>query len=219
MGLSVSCQNPLLDLQKLGNSADFGVAVQGSVDAAKKFSYHAMVGNGTGTSGEIDQDKKVYLSLTARPVKGMVAEAYADFENREGKKDRYTLQGFLAYQVDTFRLGAQVANQTRKQGEGKDNVNLFGVSAFGAAQLIEQKVWALARFDRMFDPNPDGERIAYTPYVATAKSNTIILGIDWTPIKDVHIIPNLFLVFYDAPDKADKPNTDVMPRLTLYYIY
>jgi hypothetical protein len=71
----------------------------------------------------------------------------------------------------------------------------------------------------MFDPNPDGAGIAYTPYAATAKSNTVILGIDWTPLKDVHIIPNLFLVFYDKPDKGDKPNTDVMPRLTLYYSY
>ncbi len=214
-----SVEKTLLDLQKLGNATDFGVAVQGNLDAAKKFSYHAMVGNGTGINGEIDKDKTVYLSLTARPVKGVIAEAYADFDKREESKDRYTLQGFLAYQGDTFRVGAQVANQTRKQGEGKENLNLLGVSAFGAAQLIEKKVWALARFDRMFDPNPDGERIAYTPYDKMAKSNTIIFGVDWTPIKDVHIIPNLFLVFYDKPDKGDKPNTDVMPRLTLYYSY
>ncbi len=214
-----SVEKTLLDLQKLGNATDFGVAVQGSLDAAKKFSYHAMVGNGTGINGEIDKDKTVYLSLTARPVKGVIAEAYADFDKREESKDRYTVQGFLAYQVDTFRVGAQVANQTRKQGEGKDNLNLLGVSAFGAAQLIEQKVWALARFDRMFDPNPDGERIAYTPYAATAKSNTVIFGVDWTPIKDVHVIPNLFFVFYDKPDKGDKPNTEVMPRVTLYYLY
>ena len=214
-----SVAKTLLDLQKLGNSTDFGVAVQGNLDAAKKLSYHAMVGNGTGTSGEIDKDKTVYLSLTARPVKGVIAEAYADFDKREESKDRYTVQGFLAYQVDTFRVGAQVPNQTRKQGAGKENLNLLEVSAFGAAQLIEKKVWALAQFDRMFDPNPDGESIAYTPYAATAKSNTVILGIDWTPLKEVHIIPNLFLVFYDAPDKGDKPNADVMPRVTLYYIY
>jgi len=214
-----SVAKTLLDLQKLGNSTDFGVAVQGNLDAAKKLSYHAMVGNGTGTSGEIDKDKTVYLSLTARPVKGVIAEAYADFDKREESKDRYTVQGFLAYQVDTFRVGAQVPNQTRKQGAGKENLNLLEVSAFGAAQLIEKKVWALAQFDRMFDPNPDGESIAYTPYAATAKSNTVILGIDWTPLKEVLIIPNLFLVFYDAPDKGDKPNADVMPRVTLYYIY
>ena len=214
-----SVAKTLLDLQKLGSSTDFAGAVQGSFDSAKKLSYHVMVGNGNSTSGETDDNKKVYASLTARPVKGLIAEAYADFESRDDDKNRYVLQGFLACEHEKFRIGAQVANQTRQQGEGVDDVNLLAGSIFGAAQVVEKKVWALVRFDRMFDPNPDGEKIAYTPYDATVESNTLIVGIDWTPIKDVHIIPNLFLVFYDEPETGDKPDTDIMPRVTLYYKY
>ena len=214
-----SVAKTLLDLQKIGGSTDFAVAVQGSFDADKKLSYHVMIGNGTGTSGEIDQDKKAYFALTARPVKGVIAEIYGDFETSEADEERYTVQGFLAYQHEKFRIGAHVANQTRKQGEGVDNLNILAGSVFGAAQIVEKKVWALARFDRMFDPNPSGEKIAYTPYDKTAKSNMVIVGIDWTPIKDVHIIPNLFLVFYDKPEIGEAPDTDIMPRLTLYYKY
>jgi hypothetical protein len=214
-----------LDLYKMGDSTDFGIAVQGSVDAAKKLNYNVMVGNGSNVSGETDKDKRAYLALTAKPIKGLTVEAYGDFEKREEKtkdnkienKDRYTVQGFAAYQQDTFRVGAQFANQTRKQGEGKEDLNLAVFSAFGAAQVIKDKVWVLARFDKMLDANPEGDKIAYTPYDKTAASNTVIVGIDWRPLKDVQVIPNLFLTFYDKPEKGDKPGADIMPRLTLYY--
>ena len=214
-----SVAKTLLDLQKIGSSTDFGVAVKGTLDEAKKISYHAMVGNGSSTSSETNQQKRAYLSLTARPADGVIVEAYGDWDNKADDKDRITVQGFLAYQQETFRVGVQAANQTRKQGEGEDDVNLLAGSAFGAVQMVEKKLWAFGRLDRMFDPNPDGGKIAYTPYDATAASNTVIAGLDWTPIKNVHIIPNVFLVLYDDPDAGDKPDTDIMPRLTVYYRY
>ena len=209
----------LLDLQKLGSSTDFAAAVQGSFDSAKKLSYHVMVGNGNSTSAETDDDKKLYASLTARPVEGVIVEAYADFESRDEDKNRYVLQGLVAYQGDKFRIGAQIANQTRQQGEGPDDLDIMAGSVFGAAQIIEKKVWAFARFDRMFDPNPDAAGISYIPFDETAESNTIIAGLDWTPIKDVHIMPNLVAVFYDEPDTGDKPDETIMPRLTVYFKY
>lgn len=209
----------LLDLQKLAGSTDFGAAVKGNIDAEKKLSYHLMVANGMGTSGEIDQNKKVYLSVAARPISGVVAEVYADVGDTEGGLNQRTVQGFLGYQHDIFRLGVQAANQTREQDDNAEDLNLTGISVFAAAQITENRVWGFARFDRMFSANPDGERISYTPYSDTAKSNTIIIGLDWTVIKDLNIIPNLFLVFYDQPGAGDKPNTDIMPRLTAFFRY
>ena len=207
----------LLDLQKLAGSTDFGAAIKGNVDAGKKLSYHLMIANGMGTSGEIDHNKKVYLSMAARPIKSVVAEAYVDVGDTEGGHNQRTLQGFLGYQRDIFRIGLQAAYQTREQDDNTDNLNLSGISVFAAAQIMTNRIWGFARFDRMFSANPDGERISYTPYSDTAKSNTIIVGLDWKVIKDLNIIPNLFLVFYDKPDAGDKPNTDIMPRLTAFF--
>jgi hypothetical protein len=207
----------LLDLQKLASSTDFGVAIKGDVDAGKKLSYHLMIANGMGTSGEIDHNKKVYLSMAARPINGVVAEAYVDVGDSEGGHNQRTLQGFLGYRRDIFRLGAQAAYQNRKQNDNGDNLELVGISVFTATRIVAKKVWGFARFDRMFSANPDAERISYTPYSNTAKSNTIIIGFDWKVIKDLNIIPNLFLVFYDQADTGDKPDTDIMPRLTAYF--
>ena len=158
-------------------STDFGAAVKGNIDAEKKLSYHLMVANGMGTSGEIDQNKKVYLSVAARPISGIVAEVYADVGDTEGGLNQRTVQGFLGYQHDIFRLGVQAANQTREQDDIAEDLNLSGISVFAAAQITENTVWGFARFDRMFSANPDGERISYTPFSDTAKSNTIIIGL------------------------------------------
>jgi hypothetical protein len=176
-----------------------------------------MVGNGTGTGSENNEDKKFYLSAALRPVEGVVIEGYVDFENRDLDQDRITTQGFIGYQQKRFRIGGQFVHQIRQQGKGKEDVTIQGLSVFGAVALQPKKVWILARFDQMLDANPSGPKIAYIPYSDAAKSNTIIAGVDWSPAKDVHIIPNLFLVIYDEPDQGEKPDSDLMPRLTVYY--
>ncbi len=128
-----------LDLQKMASSADFGVSIQGDLDTSKKISYHLMVSNGMGTSAEIDQNKKVSLSLAARPVEGIILEGYVDLENAKDRDTRHILQGFLGYQQEQFRFGIQLANQTRRQKDA-DDLNILAGSVFGAVKLIEKKV-------------------------------------------------------------------------------
>ena len=74
-------------------------------------------------------------------------------------------------------------------------------------------MWAFARFDRLFNPNPDAKRISYIPFDNTAKPNMILVGLDWSPIEAFHIMPNFVFVFYDEPDNSAKPEETIMPRL------
>ncbi len=208
-----SVAKTVVDLHKMGSGSDFGIALQGDLDKSKKVSYHLTFANGMGTSAEIDDNKKIAFSLAAKPVKGIIVEGYADLENAADRGRWYTLQGLLGYQQKQFRLGVQLANQTRQ----KDDLNLLASSVFGAAQLIENKVWAFARFDRLFDPNPSGKRIAYIPFEDTAAPNMILVGLDWTPIEAFHIMPNLAFVFYDEPDNSTKPDAAITPRLTAFF--
>lgn len=212
-----SVEKTPLDLQRLGGSRDFGVAFQGAFDPNKKLSYHLMIGNGSDTGSEVDKDKKVYLSLTAAPIKGLTVEAYADWEGRPAGKDRYAFQGFVSYERPAFRAGAQIAQQTRKSGTSAPDARLEIASLFVAGRLVP-KAWALARFDRMFDPNPEGDKIPYIPFAKNARSNLFLLGVDLTPVKDVHIIPNVEAVFYDD-ETGPKPKNDLIPRLTFYYTF
>ncbi|MCG9132951.1 hypothetical protein J5I95_14835 [Candidatus Poribacteria bacterium] len=213
-----SVAKTVLDLQKMGSSADFGVALQGDIDASNLISYHLMIANGTGTRAEIDKNKKISFSLAAKPITGVTLEGYIDRENAADLGKWHTLQGFLGYQQERFRFGIQLANQTRQQAD-VDTLNILASSVFGAVQLLEKKVWAFARFDRLFDPNPNAETIPYIPFDNTARSNMILVGLDWAPTEAVHIIPNLIFVFYDKPDNIDKPDETIMPRLTVFFTF
>ena len=211
-----SVARTLIDMHKMGNGSDFGVAVKGNIDKSKKVSYHLIFANGMSTSAEIDGNKKVALSLAVKPLKGFIAEGYADLENAVDRGRWYTLQGFLGYQGAQFRVGVQLANQTR-QPEDAEERNILVSSAFGSTQLIEKKVWAFARFDRLFDPTPSAKKIVYIPFDDTAAPNMILVGLDWTPIEALHITPNLVFVFYDEPDSGAKPDATIMPRLTAFF--
>ena len=154
-----SVEKTSLDLQKLGSSRDFGLSLGGALGSGKKLHYHFMVGNGSGTGSETNKDKKIYLSLAVKPVKGLTVEVYGDWENRPGDTDRSTVQVLTGYEAEAGRFGLQFGRQTRKGGPGTSNLNLEILSLFGAG-IFTEKVWGFVRFDRMFDKNPDGNKIS-----------------------------------------------------------
>jgi len=210
-----SVEKTPLDLQKFGSSRDFGIAFKGALDSDKHINYHLQIGNGSSNGSENNDGKKVALSLSGKTDGGLVAEGYSDFEERPGNTNRYTLQGFAGYDNKSFRVGLQFAHQVR-QVEGADDMTLQIASVFAAARLSE-KVWWYARVDRQLDPNPDGAKISYLPFDPTAKSTLIIGGLDFRPIKDVHLMPNIELITYGDAPAGSSPDTDVVPRFSFYY--
>ena len=205
-----SVAKTLLDMQKMGGSTDFGIALQGVVDEDKKLLYYLMVANGGGTSAETNNDKRIYLAVTGKPADGISAQAYGDYD-----KDKTTLQGFLAYQQDTFRVGVQAVHQILN--EEPEDVTIQGFSLFGAAQVVEKKLWALGRVDRLTDASPGGEKMAYTQLSGDATPTELILGLDWVPENDWHVISNVFVALYDKPaGAATSPDTVPQPRRTIY---
>ncbi|MFQ5650809.1 MAG: hypothetical protein ACE5IY_12775 [bacterium] len=204
-----------LDLQKFGSSRDFGLALKGSLDSGKRLNYHLMVGNGSSNGSENNDGKKVMLALRGKPGSGLIVEGYVDFEERPGKTNRYTLQGFAGYETATFRIGVQIAHQNR-QVAGGDDLQLQIGSIFAAARL-SSKTWTYVRVDRQFDPNPDGAKISYLPFDSSAKSTFLLAGLDFRPHKNVHLMPNVEVVLYDENNLGASPDTDFMPRLSYYY--
>ncbi len=209
-------EKTLVDLHGLGSSRDIGVTFKGSLDAAKTLRYHAMVANGNAAKSETDQGKKVFLSLGYFPTESLVFEVYGDYNDRPGDTNWYTLQGFLAYRGTGGRIGLQYVYQMRHVEEGPA-VEINGLSVFGALALT-RKVNGFLRFDRLFDPNPDGAGIPYIPFDPTAKSSLFIGGLEFQPHEQVHVMPNVEVVVYDAVDGV-RPGTDVIPRLSFYFTF
>jgi hypothetical protein len=208
-----SLEKTVLDLQRMGASRDLGVAFRGSVGSEQKVRYHFMVGNGSSTRGETDKGKGTSASLGFYPNESLIFEFYSDYDQRPLQADRNTYHAFLGYKRDWGRLGIQYAHQERK---GDSKVNLDALSFFGFID-VSPRVTLIGRYDRMFDPNPEGPRIAYLPIDPTAKFHFFLAGIDWKVAEEFSLIPNVEVVRYDKREDGTRPATDVMPRVTFFY--
>lgn len=206
-------EKTLMDLQRIGKSRDVGIALRGSLDQNNRIQYHLMLGNGNGTAAEINTGKNIAGSLTVEFLKNVFFQAYGDWNTLTENTEYYTLQGFLAYKSSSQRIGAQFVYQNRKE---LIEYKLRFVSVF-ASQKLNEKLWAFARVDHSFDPNPMGESIRYSPF-AVAESTLILGGLDFTLYPNIHLIPNIEIVGYNKSEGVNY-HTDIIPRITFSYKY
>ncbi len=212
-----SIEKTVADFRGLGSASDIGIMVRGKAGNDDKFGYALMVGNGNGQKPENNKSRKYYLNGSVQPVKGLVVEAYADYEkdllNKSNKTDmsKMTLKGFAAYQVERFTVGVEGVRQTQKNSTDTSDVIPFGLAVFGWTKLTE-KLNAFARFD-MFDPDTEVTNAGY-------KENFITAGVDYAPHKSVHVMPNIWLnTFSKKSSGVGNRDSDVVYRVTFYYVY
>lgn len=190
-----------------------------------------------------------YQKLTWTDVVPQVANHY--------HRDRMLTKLFVGYTVPKFTVGAEVYEATLMgdlQLTGKDGKTYYrttqamGASVFAKGRIYKDKLGFFARYD-MFNPNArlDAEMgdVAMKPvkyneltaqYDPTTKERFVTGGIDYTPIKNVHIMPNVWMNTYSCSLsgagtepytlnanatglKNDHVGTDLVYRLTFYYIY
>lgn len=176
-------------------------------------------------------------------------------------QDRNMTKLFIAYVDKKFTVGLEVF-QTTLMGDvivtGKDKNTYYratkamGESIFVKGRIYKDKLGFFARFDN-YDPsgnlnsivneaNTASYTVSTSQYDPTTKEMFGTFGIDFTPVKNVHIMPNVWLNTYtSALDPSGKNSTgtpyytdathnmngnitnakgtDAVYRLTLYYIY
>ncbi len=170
--------------------------------------------------------------------------------------DRNLTKLFVAYAGKKFTAGAEVFMNTL-MGDvavtGKDGYTYYrttsamGVSVFAKGRITPEKLGFFARFDN-YDPTGNLSNIASdkntksysastSQYEPTTKEMFATFGIDYTPIKNVHIMPNIWMNTYNSGLDVTGKNsanttyasmngnvngikgTDAVYRLTFYYIY
>ena len=207
-----SVEKTVTDFRKMGNSTDFGVALRGKFDAEGNYGYGFMIGNGSGTAAEKNKFKKYYGVLNAKPAKGFIVEAYADYEPADFDKDRTTLKGFAGYQTADITLGVEALQQIQKKSSktGADQTP-FAIALFAWAPLTN----GLNGFVRYDFYNPD-TKVSNAGF----NENFFTVGLDYMPIKDVHIMPNLWInTFSDKSPAGVNKDADVVARVTFYFVY
>ncbi len=206
-----SLEKTPLDLYRMGFSREFGVAVRGGSDQVK---FHVAFGNGEGERGETNEGKAVMGSILIQVTDSLFTEFYADYNAMPEDVDRSTLQAFLGWQKNGAKIGIQYAHQEIDGIPGTDNLDVL--SLFSIYRLNSR--WAVVgRYDRMFDPNHAGEEIPYIPFAANAKSNFFLAALDFTVIENLFVQPNVEIVSYSDALSGDTPDTDVIPRITVFF--
>jgi hypothetical protein len=199
-----SLEKTIADFRGIGGSADIGVQMKGYADDAHKIGYNLMVGNGFGQKPENNRYKKIYFGLPIRPTGDLTIEPYADYEWVAGNADLATYKLFVGYDMRKLSLGAEMVDRVTHTTSGP-NKEPFGLSFFGRYRAAEN-VKLVARYDR-FQPNTRAaDRVDADLYIA---------AVDWSPYKDVNIMPNVMATQYRARGTASAPpHHDVQARVT-----
>ncbi len=215
-----SIEKTVADFRGLGSASDIGVGLRGKFDAEGMFNYVAMIGNGNAQKPENNKYKKYYLSVSAKPVKELVLEGYVDFEPAFNDLNKTTLKGFAAYQSQDFTVGVEVVQQIQaKQGaipQGQTTPNdktPLGISLFGWAPIpTVEGLNAFARYD-FYNPDTKVSNAGF-------KETFITAGLDYMPIKNVHLMPNIWInSFSPKASGVASRDADVVARLTFFYVY
>lgn len=228
-----SIEKTIMDLNKISSSADLGIALKG--DLGKNLHHWLTIFNGTGYgSAEVDRFKKVGYAFWVTPVKGLILEAYGDFENQDpdkpnfeyatdyyGSSGYYTVKGFVGYDAPGYTVGAEAFMRTNKEsgttsmdtGE-KADVKRVGYSLFGSWVTPVPKLKLFARYD-FFDPNTDDNVIVDEDGTTGLNDEftQIFAGLDYIPGSNVHIMPNIIYKKY----AADGVDADFTARITVFY--
>jgi hypothetical protein len=216
-----SLEKTIMDLRGIVSSRDLGIDLKGKLTGDGVVNYWLKFGNNSGNSPESDKFKRYYGQIDLKISPQVRATAYADFDAQSKRIDavdgktkdnnRMVFAGFLSYRDENkYTLGVEGFYRTLQNnfrpaaGAVLQDQKGFGVTAF-AWGAVSDEIRLVGRFDH-YDPNTD---------VNNDGINLFIVALDYMPAKDVHVMPNLYLQTYQAPNAA----SDVIGRVTFYYIF
>jgi len=219
---------------------DLGVSLNGKIynTTATEVGYNAMIGNGTASRPE---NKTFYGDIYAKLFnKKLVIDLYADYSKidwtAQWHHDRSMAKAIVAYTTPKLTIGAEgFINSLMNDNMAKDattgktdtiTTQSMGISVFARGRIYKEKLGFYVRYDT-YDPslNNDNKRYAsYSAVTRTYNTNTkeqfFTLGLDYSPMDKVHILPNIWYNAYNNSAPTMLPDgTDLVLRMSIYYIY
>ena len=194
-------------------------------------------------------DKKLVVDLYADYERlGWITEAAgADF----GHVSRQMTKAYVAYTTPALTIGAEAfinhlqnaVSATKKAG-GTDYLspNAQGLSLYVHGNIVRNYLRFFARWDG-YNPNNKVDNTTYASYKAgafsvgnyvdgtpvgavndiTYKQTFITAGLDFTPAKNVHFMPNIWYNHYktqlDGLNGKIDGDYDLMYRMTFYFVF
>ena len=237
-----SIEKTVVDIRRTP-SADLGVELQGKFDPKTgNFGYNVLVANGTGARPENDNFKWFYGDVYAQFFdKKVMVDFYADYQRMQWDPNwhhsRNMVKGFVSYSTPALTVGVEgYINNLREDNFGMLkadstidtlSVKAKGLSIFVHGQIIKDKLRFFARYD-VFNPADNVDNSKYIGYKGntsgyadpSTKEQFITAGLDFTPTKNIHFMPNIWYNKYTNQGPNPLYNSyDLVYRITFYYVY
>jgi len=192
----------------------------------------------------------------------LVIGVYGDYSNQQYSPyhtSNTTFNAYISYRAPAFHIGVEVFGQNNQNSDiyktyTPDTKTLaaksdtasgiqVGLSIFASARIIKDKLHVFGRYDRYNpDINWNTDRVYTKAYSGITGSNLnsatfytqsfVTAGIDWTPNKRIHIMPNFWWNADNAMMSSAGPSgtgklfgtrvvkdEDVVFRVTLFLIF
>lgn len=179
----------------------------------------------------------------------------------EKQKTKTSIEGFLGFRHERFTVGVELIQQIQKnyklfdprEGDStaaikdtaRKDIVPMGISLFARGAILKDKLHAFARYDmynwdtRYAKGDDFVKKSLYIDSYDQPKysENTILFGFDYTPNKNMHLMPNIWINTYtdlrakpsnyDVTKNADdalgkrywERSPDIVPRLTFFYVF
>jgi hypothetical protein len=235
-----SAERTIVDIRRTPSS-DMGVTLQGKFDPKSgNFGYNLMIGNGNGARPENDKFKWFYGDVYTKLFdKRILIDLYADYERLNWAAgfhhSRNMVKVLIAYTTPKFNLGIEgFVNNGKNDITGTRGVTADtltakakGLSVFARGIITTNKLGYFVRFDT-FNPYSNYNEGAYYSYKGFSsaydpnnKERFISAGLDFTPVKSVHFMPNIWYNRYVAQQSnlngAAKHDYDLVYRATFFF--
>jgi len=196
-------QKTASDYYGIRSSRDFGIGLKGKI--AKKVGYHVIAGNGESNKSEKtgDMTKLYAAAFDYSPIKNLTIQVYGDALVCDNRDNETTSQIFTGYKSDLFRIGFQFTHQTNVLLKSTQ-VGTVDLIAVPLVIKINDKFNAITQFTKY----TVSEAIDYDQMF-------VVTGIDFHPVKNVNIMPNIEIVQYNFDGEPTK--TDLVSKLTVSY--
>jgi len=233
-----SIERTISDMRSIAKTYDFGASLQGN-DSKGNIGYHVLVSDGNGTKLPTTPFRKFSGDIFARFLhQRFVIDAYADYQRLQllpFEEHNVTYKGLVAWQSKTITIGIEyfvqmqynqlttIATKT-KTATDTGNIVPSGFSIFVHGPIYKDKLVFFVRYDT-YDPDDNYNSTIFAKTVGSSSVTQVFItaGLDWSPNKNIHIIPNIWYdAFHDNKPGAtgtDLNDYDLVPRLTFYYTF
>ena len=216
-------EKTIMDLFGIVPSRDLGIDLKGKLSSDGSFKYWVKIGNNSGNSPESNKYKRFYGMLEFNPSPGFLITVYGDYASAAQKIDPYdhSLKGngsfvgaaFLNYrQKGSFSIGLEgfLKNQQNNYSSSANSTlssqSGNGISLWAYVNLSET-AQLVGRFDS-YDPNTGADNDG---------RSLLLAGVQFNPIKNVSITPNIEVMSYQASSSNGGDKSDVVPRVTFFW--